>query len=71
MIGAIKAKLEARNTGTWFLVTRWKIRVPIPAVNSATFGSRPVISGISTRAPKATKSICEPARAWRQVASCI
>lgn len=50
MIGVMKAKLEARNTGTWRPVTSWNSRVPMPAVNSATFGSRPVISGISTSA---------------------
>src|SRR5690606_34259581 len=37
----------------------------MPAVNSATLGSMPVISGISTRAPKATNSICAPASTWR------
>src|SRR5690606_32874295 len=68
-IGAMKAKLEARNTGTWRLVTSWNSRVPIPAVNSATLGSMPVISGISTRAPKATKSICAPEMPWRHSGS--
>ena len=42
MIGAMKAKEDARNTGTWPRVTIWKISVPRPAVNSATLGSRPV-----------------------------
>src|SRR5690554_6318082 len=61
-IGAIKAKLDAKKTGTWRLVTNWNNRVPIPAVNKATLGSMPVISGMSTSAPKATNSICAPAR---------
>src|SRR5450830_2040678 len=69
MIGVIKAKLDARNTGTCRPVTTWNNRVPRPAVNSATFGSRPVISGINTRAPKATKSICAPDSTVRQSGS--
>ncbi|MNH36282.1 hypothetical protein D3C79_970550 [compost metagenome] len=41
----------------------------MPAVKSATLGSSPVISGISTRAPKATKSIWAPDSTWRQSGS--
>ncbi len=63
MMGAMKANDEARNTGTWPRVTTWKISVPTPAVKSATFGSRPVSSGTSTSAPKATSSICAPSTA--------
>jgi len=57
MIGAMKAKDEARKTGTIRLVTAWKTRVPAPAVNKATLGSSPVSSGTRTSAPKATNSI--------------
>ncbi len=56
-IGAINAKLLPRKTGTLLFVTRWKIRVPPPAVNNATAGSNPVSKGTSTVAPNATKSI--------------
>ena len=65
----MKAKLEARNTGTWRPVISWNSSVPSPAVNSATFGSSPVMSGISTKAPKATNSICAPDNTWRQSGS--
>src|SRR5690554_4226930 len=61
-IGAIKANDEARKTGTVTRVTPWKMRVPTPAVNSATLGSSPVSSGTSTKAPNATNSICAPVR---------
>ena len=54
MIGAMNAKLLPRKIGTLPLVTAWKIRVPTPAVNKATDGSRPTSSGTSTVAPKAT-----------------
>ena len=54
MIGAMKAKLEPRKMGTCPFVTRWKINVPIPAVNRAVAGSRPTSSGTSTVEPKAT-----------------
>ena len=54
MIGAMKAKLEPKKMGTCPLVTRWKISVPIPAVNRAVAGSRPTSSGTSTVEPKAT-----------------
>ena len=64
-IGAMKAKDEARNTGTLTRVTPWNTRVPTPAVNSATLGSSPVSSGTSTRAPKATNSICTPVSSVR------
>ena len=37
--------------------------MPSPAVNSATFGSMPVSNGTSTKAPKATHSICTPSTA--------
>jgi hypothetical protein len=60
MIGAMKAKEEARKTGTLPRVTAWKTRVPAPAVNSATLGSRPVRSGTRTSAPKATNIIWPP-----------
>src|SRR5690554_2714863 len=38
------------------------MRVPTPAVNSATLGSSPVSSGTSTKAPNATNNICAPVR---------
>src|SRR5210317_1928072 len=60
MIGAIKAKLEARNTGTLPRVTSWNTNVPAPAVKSATLAFNPVRSGTRTSAPKATKSIWAP-----------
>ena len=60
MIGAMKAKLLPRKTGTLPLVTAWKIKVPTPAVNNATEGSNPTRSGTSTVAPKATKRNCAP-----------
>src|SRR5690554_1051614 len=62
-MGEMNAKDDAKKTGTMRPVQSWKIRVPIPAVKRATLGSSPVISGINTSAPKATNSICEPARA--------
>ena len=58
IIGAIKAKLLPKNTGTLPLVTAWKISVPTPAVSSATEGSRPTSNGTRTVAPKATKRNC-------------
>lgn len=61
----MKAKDDARNTGTWPRVTIWKISVPIPAVNSATPGFSPVRSGTSTSAPKATNSI------WAPISACF
>src|SRR5690554_4602275 len=64
MIGAINAKDDARKIGIWPPVTTWKIREPIPAVYRATFGSSPVISGISTgrrRPPAASGSRPAPA----------
>ncbi len=60
MIGAMKAKLEARKTGTLPRVMTWKTRVPAPAVKSATLAFKPVKSGTRTSAPKATKSIWAP-----------
>ncbi|EEY71595.1 hypothetical protein VHA_003456 [Grimontia hollisae CIP 101886] len=62
MIGAIKAKEDARKMGTERLVINWKRRVPIPAPKSATLGSSPVSNGTSTNAPKATNSICAPCK---------
>jgi len=59
-MGAMKANEEARKTGTLRLVMNWNRRVPAPAVNRATPGSKPVRSGTRTRAPKATKSIWAP-----------
>ena len=56
-MGATNTNDDARNTGTERRVMPWNNRVPRPAVNSATLGSRPVSSGISTMAPNATNSI--------------
>ena len=63
MMGAMKAKLDARNTGTLPLVMTWNSRVPAPAVNRATLASSPVSSGTRTSAPNATNSICAPSSA--------
>ena len=41
--------------GTIPLVTRWKIKVPIPAENRAVAGSSPTSKGTRTVEPKATK----------------
>ena len=41
MIGAIKAKEEARKIGTERRVIIWKGNVPAPAPNKATLGSSP------------------------------
>ena len=60
MMGAIKAKLLPKKMGTLPLVTKWKMSVPIPAVNSATEGSMPTSRGTSTVAPKATNRNCTP-----------
>ena len=54
IIGAIKAKLLPRKTGTLPLVMAWKISVPIPAVRRATDGSKPTRRGTNTVAPNAT-----------------
>ena len=54
MMGAIKAKLEPKKIGTLPLVTKWKMRVPKPAVNNAVAGSSPTSRGTKTVAPKAT-----------------
>ena len=56
-MGATNTNDDARNTGTERRVMPWNNRVPRPAVNSATLGSRPVSSGISTMAPNATNNI--------------
>ncbi|CSB66557.1 Uncharacterised protein [Vibrio cholerae] len=64
IIGAIKAKEEARKMGTERRVINWKSSVPKPAPNSATFGSSPVRSGTRTNAPNATNSICAPCMAF-------
>ena len=66
MMGAMKAKEDARKMGTLPRVTIWKISVPTPAVKKATLLSSPVSSGTSTSAPKATKSICAPSSASRR-----
>lgn len=55
LIGAIKAKLLPKKTGTLPLVIIWKIKVPTPADNNAIDGFMPTSSGTSTVAPKATK----------------
>lgn len=51
MIPAIKAKLEPRNTGTFFFVTQWNSSVPSPAQNSVIDVFSPVNAGTSTVAP--------------------
>ncbi len=61
-MGAIKAKDEAKNTGTFPRVVSWKSNVPTPAVNKATFGFNPVSSGTRTNAPNATNSIWAPVK---------
>jgi hypothetical protein len=55
MIGAMKAKDEPKKMGTLPPVTRWNTNVPIPAVNKAVAGDRPISNGTRTVAPKATK----------------
>ncbi|GGY31530.1 hypothetical protein GCM10011297_00290 [Bacterioplanes sanyensis] len=68
-IGAMNTNDDAKNTGTERLVISWNNKVPKPAVNRATDGFKPVINGISTKAPKATNNICRPASAVRQLAA--
>ena len=53
-MGAMNAKEEPRKIGTLPLVTKWKMKVPKPAVNKAVAGSRPTSNGTRTVAPKAT-----------------
>ena len=45
------AKLEPWKTGTIPLVHKWNKSVPRPAVNNATAGDSPVISGTNTVEP--------------------
>ena len=66
MMGAMKAKEDARKMGTLPRVTSWNSSVPTPAVNRATLLLSPVSKGTSTSAPKATKSICAPRRQSRR-----
>ena len=47
----IKAKLDPKNTGTLKSVHLWNNKVPTPAQNIATDGSKPVSSGTNTVAP--------------------
>jgi hypothetical protein len=63
-IGAMKAKLEPRKTGTIRPVTRWKTRVPSPAVKRATEGLRPVRRGTRTVAPNMATVCCRPRRRY-------
>ena len=60
IIGAIKAKLLPKKTGTFPFVIRWKIKVPTPAVNKATAGSISISNGTNTVAPNATNKNCTP-----------
>ena len=53
MMGAMKAKLLPKKMGTRPLVTKWKMKVPMPAVINDVAGSRPTSSGTSTVEPKA------------------
>ena len=71
MMGAMKAKLLPRQMGTFPLLTRWKINVPIPAVNRAVDGSKPTNKGSSTVAPKATKRNCTPTIPFRMGESVV
>jgi len=64
-MGAMKAKLEPRKTGTIRPVTRWKRSVPTPAVKRATAGLRPVRRGTSTVAPNMA-TVC-----WRPRIRCL
>ena len=61
----MKAKLEPRKTGTIRPVTRWKTRVPTPAVKRATAGLRPVRRGTKTVAPNMA-TVC-----WRPRIRCL
>ncbi len=56
----MKAKDDPWNTGTIPLVQRWNSRVPMPAVNSATAGDMPVISGTNTVEPNIARVCCAP-----------
>ena len=60
MMGAMKAKLDPKKMGTLPFVTRWKMRVPKPAVNKAVAGLSPTSKGTKTVAPNATKRNCTP-----------
>lgn len=68
-MGAMKAKLLPRKMGTIPLVIRWKMSVPMPAVNRAVAGSRPMSSGTSTVEPKATNRNWTPTMVFRVVVS--
>ena len=56
--------------GTLPPVTKWKMNVPNPAVNSAVAGLIPMSSGTSTVAPNATKRNCTPTRVFFVSDSC-
>jgi hypothetical protein len=56
----INAKLDPRNTGTIPFVHKWNNSVPIPAVNNATDGDMPVISGTNTVEPNIASKCWTP-----------
>lgn len=56
----MNANDEPRNTGTFFLVIRWNIKVPTPALNNATLGDNPVKRGTKTVAPNIANTCCSP-----------
>ena len=69
-IGAMKANELPKKIGTRPLVTKWKIKVPTPAVKRAVAGSMPMSRGTSTVAPKATKRNWMPTMVFLGTESC-